>query len=147
LNAGALASELAFGRGDRNGGGVARILIIEDDNVLRTWMGMTLRAAQHEVFEAESGLAALARARECPVDVVVTDVLLPADGIEQVVALREEFPATPFIVVTGLVMQSTHALEAESLLRARRVLAKPFTTADLQRAVAGVVSESGVARR
>lgn len=123
-------------------GVVARFLIIDDDNALRAWMAMTLQRAGHGTVEAATGFEALERIRQQPVDVVITDVLLPDNGIEGVMALRNEFPLVPFIVVTGLVVESSSALEAQSLLRARRILAKPFAMAELVAVSAEVAAEA-----
>lgn len=119
---------------------MARFLVIDDDNTLRTLITMTLQGAGHSVAEAASGREAFRLFREQAPDVVITDIVMPADSIEHVVALRNEHPSVPFIVVSGLVAQSTPTLEATQLLHARRTLTKPFNLADLLDAVNAVLA-------
>jgi len=94
----------------------------------------TLRSAGHHVTGAASGQEAVRLFREQTPDVVITDILMPADSIDLVVALRNEHPAVPFIVVSGLAARSVPTLEAAQLLGARRTLNKPFKLAELLKA-------------
>lgn len=119
---------------------MARFLVIDDDNTLRTLITLTPQGAGHRVAAAASGSEAARLFREQPPDVVITDIVMPTDSIEWVIALRNEHPSVPFIVVSGLVAQSTPTLEAAQLLGARRTLTKPFKLDDLLDAVEEVLA-------
>lgn len=134
------AAGLANDGAGRHVGIMARFLVIDDDNTLRTLITMTLEGAGHSVAAAASGHEASRLFREQAPDVVITDIIMPADSIEQVVALRNEHPSIPFIVVSGLVAGSVPTLEATQLLNARRTLTKPFNLADLLDAVNAVLA-------
>ena len=114
--------------------------MIDDNNTLRTLIVATLQSAGHHVTGAASGQEAVRLFREQTPDVVITDILMPADSIDLVVALRNEHPAVPFIVVSGLAARSVPTLEAAQLLGARRTLNKPFKLAELLKAAAEVLA-------
>ena len=120
---------------------MARFLVIDDDNVIRQMMVITLESAGHSVTEAATGKEAVALFKTQPPDVVVTDVVMPDDSIELVMGLRQQNPKVPFIVVSGLSKHSAKAVEAATALRPRRTLAKPFGLPDLLGAADEVLSE------
>jgi PAS domain S-box-containing protein len=86
----------------------ARILVVEDNPITRRMVRITLEGEGHEVAAAGDAATALARFRERPPDLVVTDFVLPdLDGLGLVEAIRA-LPGgagVPVIVVTGLVSQ------------------------------------------
>ena len=110
---------------------MARFLVIDDDNTMRGLIVATLQHAGHVADQAASGREAIALFRQRPADVVITDIVMPDDSIVEVIALRNEFPAVPFIVTSGLVANTPRTKESEQFLGARRMLAKPFNLADL----------------
>ena len=116
------------------GAGALRILAVDDDAlVLRAMKGLLGRLG-HEVRVAESGEAALrALADGGPVDVVVTDQLMPGmTGLKLAARIRAERPGTRIVLATGY----TGAVEVpRGLVDAR--LAKPFDRARLEAALAG----------
>lgn len=64
------------------GGGVARILVVEDNEPLRNLLDTLLTDAGHEVLLAPHGESALSIAETAPPDLVVVDCVLPGiDGI------------------------------------------------------------------
>lgn len=79
------------------------ILAVDDSASMRQMVGLTLRTAGYEVVEAADGEAALAYAREHPVDLVLADVNMPKlDGIRLVAALRmlPAYQLTPLLLLT-----------------------------------------------
>jgi DNA-binding response OmpR family regulator len=107
-----------------------RILLVEDDPTIAETLRYTLAQSGFEVITAADGLAALARAREAPPDLVVLDLMLPAlDGFEVCRRLRQTRPDLAIIVVTALD-------DDASLLRgfeagADDYVTKPFKTKEL----------------
>jgi DNA-binding NtrC family response regulator len=79
-----------------------RILMIEDEDMLRLTTGDYLRDQGHEVVEAADGTAGLAALGEASPDVVLLDLNLPGlSGHEVLAALRERSPDLPVIIVSG----------------------------------------------
>src|SRR5581483_5435857 len=111
---------------------MARFLVIDDDNMLRELMVMTLENNGHGVVSAASGEEALAIFDRQPIDVIVTDLLMPDDGIAAVVELKQRHPDVPLIVVSGLALHSPRHREVMQLLGAARVMPKPFRLLDFR---------------
>jgi two-component system, NtrC family, response regulator HydG len=79
-----------------------RILIVDDQRNMRTTTALVLRQQGYEVFEAESGEAALSRLLAEPFDVVLTDLKMAAlDGIAVLRGALEIAPSTQVLVMTG----------------------------------------------
>jgi two-component system, cell cycle response regulator DivK len=83
-------------------GGVARILLVEDDEMIREMVQLTLELYEHEVVCAASGVEALERVgREAP-QLILMDVGLPLmDGYEATRRLKSG-PATKGVPVIAL---------------------------------------------
>lgn len=120
---------------------MARFLVIDDDATIREMMTVTLETAGHEVTAAATGPDGVALFRARPPDAVIADILLPDDGIEPVIELRNEYPSVPFMVVSGLSAGSTRSQEIGAALGARRILTKPFRLADFLGAVDEFLAE------
>ncbi len=88
-----------------SGSGEARILVVEDNDVLRRGVALALREAWGRVDEAGAGdeaIARIERSTESPYDVVVTDLRLPgADGVAVLRAAREADPRTRVVLMTA----------------------------------------------
>jgi len=82
--------------------GRKRILVIEDDSVVRFNMVSYLEDSGFEVIEEESGALGIAEARKAPPDLVLCDLRMPGvDGLEVLETLRAEQPDIPVVVVSG----------------------------------------------
>ena len=55
----------------------ARILLVEDDKALRRYLEVTLERAGYEVLQASDGLEAMKLVASAPVDLVITDAMMP----------------------------------------------------------------------
>jgi two-component system chemotaxis response regulator CheY len=104
-----------------------RILAIDDTRTLRALLVQTLRAAGHDVVEAENGEEGLARFDEHDPEVVITDLNMPVlDGIEFTRACRTKPNGqdTPIIILTT---ESAVELKAEGRRAgATAWMVKPF---------------------
>ena len=81
-----------------------KILIVEDDEVERELVRMTLEREGYAVITAEDGARGFEMALSERPDLIVTDVSMPtADGIELVRSVRAapEIAPTPILVTTG----------------------------------------------
>ncbi len=105
-----------------------KILIIEDDDVLRSRLAIALRQNEYEAFEAGHGAAGLELAFSQRPDVVLCDVHLPGqNGLDVLRQLRAqpETAATPVILMTGELQNADarHSMNAG----AADYLQKPFS--------------------
>jgi len=80
-----------------------RVLVVDDEFLIRWSIAETLGAAGHEVTEAPDGNKALAEAKAKKFDLVITDVNMPGmNGLDLVKSLRalDDFKFTPILVLT-----------------------------------------------
>jgi serine phosphatase RsbU (regulator of sigma subunit) len=80
----------------------ARILIIEDDPVVRFNTVSYLEDNGHDVSEVSDGEAGIAAIQASPPDLVLCDLRMPGmDGLDVLSRLRTEYPELPVVVVSG----------------------------------------------
>ena len=83
---------------------VRRVLFIDDDNGIRDILRRALEAAGYAVYEAPNGEAGLSRFRAEGADIIITDIIMPErEGVETIMALRKESPATEVLPIRGTV--------------------------------------------
>ena len=81
---------------------MAKILVLDDDEVSRLLMGRVLQGVGHEVSYATVGKIALELIRRGSFTVVVTDLAMPTfNGLRLIQAVREMHGDTPVIAVSG----------------------------------------------
>ena len=81
---------------------MVRILVIDDDDDFRSMLCTALEWAGYTAEEARNGQEGIRRHRTEPVDLVITDILMPEqEGLETIQALRQEFPAIKIIAISG----------------------------------------------
>ena len=111
---------------------MARILVIEDQDLLRSLLRDTLELAGHTVIEARNGAEGLDRFRTSGADLVITDIVMPKKGgLDVVRALREQVPPVPIIAISGAGNSADDYLKLAGRMGAVKVLLKPFTPAAL----------------
>jgi DNA-binding response OmpR family regulator len=109
-----------------------KILIVDDEEIIRTMLRATLRAVTSEIREAANGLDALRIAREWRPDVVILDVMMPGtDGYEICYAIK----TAPELKRTRVIMHTTRS-DADGVSTGREALAdayllKPFEPDEL----------------
>ena len=116
---------------------MTRILLIEDDTVIRRVISLNLVNAGYTVFEATHGADALLQLRKNPTDLVITDMLMPEmDGVETIQLLRRTFPTLKIIAISGGGMASAdYYLKIARELGVSKTLKKPFTFPELLGAI------------
>ena len=116
-----------------------RILVIDDEPLIRSMMVTVLTRAGFSLEEASDGVVGLAKFHKYPSDIVITDVFMPnRDGIEVVMELRHSSPHTKIIAMTGGGQKGmTEIGSTAKLLGAEYVLHKPFEIRSLLAAVNG----------
>ena len=117
-----------------------RVLLVDDDALVRTGTAAMLDDLGFHVIEAASGGEALDLLRtEAVIDVIVTDQVMPGmAGVELAIEARKLYPALPIVLASGFAELSD--ADAARLPR----LAKPFTLSALAQAIGDVVIEPGI---
>ena len=109
------------------------ILLVEDDPLILMHSTMALEDAGYEVVAAADGEAALDEvARRPDLDALFTDIELPGaiDGVTVAAAVRRANPAASIVVTSG-------KLAPDDLPDGGRFMPKPYTAAQMHRALAG----------
>jgi DNA-binding response OmpR family regulator len=110
-------------------GASSRILLVEDDERIRTSTRLALEDEGYEIDEAPSGEVALERFADEPADVVLIDLMLPGiDGFECCRRLRQS-STVPVIMVTA--RADTHDVVAGLEAGADDYVTKPFVATEL----------------
>jgi CheY-like chemotaxis protein len=115
------------------------VLVVDDQDQVRQLIRETLEQAGYEVEEARDGKEGLDRYRIRSTDLVIMDILMPdQDGLETIMTLRQEFPDSRIIAMTGGsdMVGIPNFLDVAKMLGARRTLQKPFELKVLLDAVA-----------
>lgn len=110
-----------------------RILVVEDDPILRDLLADWLLAAGYLVAVAAEGAAGIAQARARRPALVVTDIHMPCTGGAGVISeVTRMYPGIPVIAISGH-FRSEQGLTPEGalVLGAARTLAKPFKRQDV----------------
>lgn len=122
---------------------VATVLVIDDEPSIRRIVAHVLRAEGHEVVEAENGKEAVRAFRARPVELVVTDLVMPEqEGIETMEQLLALDPSVRVIAMSGGGRGSAVSyLKIAQFVGARATLEKPFTLDELRSVVADVLAD------
>ena len=126
--------------------GAGRVLVVDDDDVIRQLITVNLELEGFEVIPAVDGQDALDKVKDAQPDVVTLDVMMPrVDGWEAAARLRED-PETAHIKV---ILLSARAQESD-IQRGERIgvdayLTKPFDPDELIDVVRRLVDASGSA--
>lgn len=123
-----------------------RILLVDDDVELNKIIERLLTMKGHEVQGAGNGREALEIVERQPVDLVITDILMPdMDGFELIAALRRR-PAPPLIIAmsggSGR-LDSNYLLKMARCMNVDKLLHKPLNLADIDAAIAEVLGGTG----
>jgi DNA-binding response OmpR family regulator len=108
---------------------LARILLVEDEAVLRETISYNLKHAGHEMHAVEDGDAALRTVKETRPDLVVLDIMLPTiDGFEVCRQIRRT-SSTPILILTARDDEIDRVVGLE--IGADDYLTKPFSMREL----------------
>jgi DNA-binding response OmpR family regulator len=109
------------------------ILIVEDDDLFAASLERALSRAGYNVVRAHNGVDALVLYEPGKVDVVLTDLIMPAqEGIELIRELRRRDENAKIIAMSGAAHGMAESyLEGAQRFGAVRTLAKPFSIDDL----------------
>lgn len=112
---------------------MARIVVVDDDEQVRTVFRIALEQNGYDVGEAAEGGAALKSCRAQPADLAIIDIVMPGkEGIETIAELKAEFPDIKIVAISGggSAGPGTY-LELAGRLGAHRTFAKPIRNDEL----------------
>jgi DNA-binding response OmpR family regulator len=111
-----------------------RILVVDDDEMIRDLFGRVLANAQYEVRVASNGKQAMVLAEQLRPDLVITDLVMPEqEGMETIRAFRRSYPNLKIIAISGAF--DGNFLGVAKVLGAQIALLKPVSPKELLGAV------------
>ena len=116
------------------------ILVVDDEPGIRELLCMMLESAGNTVYSAKDGNDASQVMASTPVDVVITDLLMPeCDGLEFITEIRKRFPNVRIIAMSGggHVARDSYLKIAKNF-GAHFLLEKPFSQANVLGAIESV---------
>jgi putative two-component system response regulator len=125
---------------------MSRVLVIDDEAVIRMLVMEILESAGHEVVGADSAERALGLLDGEDFDLVVSDVIMPGlSGLELLEAVRAQRASLPVVLITGA---GTYETLSQALTRgAAGLVTKPFAHRELQSAVAHALERAARSRQ
>ncbi|MGE7774840.1 response regulator [Chitinophaga caseinilytica] len=107
-----------------------KILIAEDDNLIRKTIEIKLAKDGYEIISCSEGNQALESIRSEKPDIVLTDIMLPSvSGLEIVSAIKQE--GNPIKVIVLSTMGQENIVEEAFRLGADDYMTKPFSLTEL----------------
>jgi two-component system, chemotaxis family, chemotaxis protein CheY len=112
---------------------MARVLVVDDDEVLLGVVTRMLEGGGYDVVTVADGAAAVESYRTHPADVVLMDLYMPGtDGVEALIRLRQQFPDVRIVAISGGgYRDKDEVLELARRLGAAWTLPKPLEKATL----------------
>jgi len=81
---------------------MAKILLVEDDELVRDMLAQVLKKASHEVISAPDGEAAAKMLQQIHPDIMVTDIIMPKkSGITLISEVKNRHPDMEIIAISG----------------------------------------------
>lgn len=123
---------------------MTRILVIDDEDAIRDIIKFTLAEEGFVVFDAKNGAEGLEVLKNNPVDVVITDILMPEmGGVAAIGQIRQSYPQTRIIAMSGGRFTNNFCpLEMARDIGADMTLPKPFNLDELLAVIETVIAET-----
>jgi len=120
---------------------MARILIAEDEDAIRSLIARALVQDGHEVVASSDGAEALeSLTRDAGrFDLLLTDIKMPVmDGIALALAAGRDYPGLVILLMTGFADQRERAHGLDTLIH--NVVTKPFSLAEIRAAISDALA-------
>ena len=116
---------------------MAKILLVEDDDLVRDMLAQVLTRASHEVQSATNGEEATEILKTCEPDIMVTDIIMPKkSGITLISEVKDKHPNMEIIAISGGGrLDPTGYLDLSESLGATVSFEKPIDNAALLMAI------------
>jgi CheY-like chemotaxis protein len=121
---------------------MAKILVIDDEGLLRDLIKKMLVRDGHQVFIANDGVEGIKSFHQFKPDLIITDIIMPEkDGIEVIMEVLKENPNLPIIAISGgrRAITADFNLDSAEMLGVKGILQKPFTHEQLQEVISSVL--------
>jgi two-component system, cell cycle response regulator len=122
------------------------ILIVDDDELVRMTLSVLIGSLGYHCLVAGDGVEAISVLRSTPVDLVLTDIVMPGmDGLELLANIHEHHKDTDVIVATGFHAKASYA----EVIKAGAIdfIKKPIEQAELEAKLARAIRERNLVRR
>jgi len=117
--------------------GKKRILIADDEELVRTLLPEALKHYDYEIDVVENGVEAMSHIDKKSYDLIITDYMMPEmDGLELTRRIKAKHPYTPILIITA------HG-PVHDLLKcgATACITKPFNIFELQNMVKTILNK------
>ena len=120
-----------------------RILVMDDEPGIRTWLRDVLEKEGYAVLEAENGKTGSELYEQERPDAAIIDLFMPVqEGFRTIVVLREKHPKAKLIAISGGgKLGFTGLLSAVKQFGVKHNLEKPFSAAQILTALKELVSK------
>jgi DNA-binding NtrC family response regulator len=114
---------------------MAKILVVDDEEAIRSFVQRALAMDGHEVMTAGDGAEALDVLVEKQFDLMLSDIRMPLmDGVALALSAGRDCPDMTILLMTGFADQRERTADLETLIH--DVVTKPFSLAQIRDAVA-----------
>lgn len=121
------------------------LLIVDDDDSVRVLLKEMLSTCEYNIQEAIDGEQAWNKIEKFPVNLVITDLVMPnTNGIDLIMKLRKTYPDVAILAISGGggVTGRYDYLPVAKLLGVGDILQKPFSASDLRGKVTEILESS-----
>jgi two-component system, cell cycle response regulator len=122
------------------------ILVVDDDDLVRMTMSVLVSSFGYHCLVAGDGVEAIAVLRSTPVDLVLTDIVMPGmGGLELLAYIHEHLKDTDVIISTGFHEKANYA----AVIKAGAIdfIKKPIDQAELEAKLARAIRERNLIRQ
>lgn len=114
-----------------------RVLLVDDEEMVRKVVRMMLKRSGHDVTEAENGRIGLERPKAGTFDLAITDIVMPEmEGLDMLMTVRQLYPGMKVIVMSGGDRTgNSDVLGTAERLGASAIMHKPIMLRDLTAAL------------
>jgi len=117
-----------------------KILIIDDNVMVRKLIRNIFRNEGYDIEEAENGIEGLEMVKQEPFHLIITDILMPKmEGLELIIHLKRDFPKIKIIAISG---GKPYYLYMAKKLGIEGVFTKPVDPNELLKAVKRIIQFS-----
>ncbi len=107
-----------------------RVLVVDDEAILRTLLDRILKKEGYEVFPVDSVEAALNKLEKEEIEIVVSDINMPGtDGFELLRRIKKDYPGICVIMMTGY--SDVFSVKDVLMLGADDYITKPFKSLEI----------------
>jgi CheY-like chemotaxis protein len=114
----------------------AKIMVVDDNSVVRDVVSLMLSLLGHEVSSADSGENGLNIFRANIFDIVLSDYEMPGmDGVALACSVKRSAPRTRVVIMTGAGRETVFSRKSTAV---DQVISKPFTLAEIDETIQGL---------